>query len=405
MSTTRLLDPDALSALQAELSSALDSPSGLDDAQRIDAIRALEQLICTATAAQAALSAELADSRGDDTRGLAHQVAYARRESPHRGQRHLSLARVIRDELPITWRAWRQGRITEWKATLVARETACLTLADRLAVDAAVASDVDRLEAMGVRQLHQATAAKAARIDPASVVARRRQAENDRHVTLRPAADAMTWFTALLPVKDGVALYASLRRRADEARATGDPRTRGQVMCDELMGRTQTRVSLGLVMSDAALFSGADDSAHLDGYGPIPAELAREIVSGALTAAERVDVRRLFANPETGELVAMDSRSRLFRGSLARFVKLRDRVCRTPWCDAPVRHVDHVTDHELGGPTSAANAQGLCEACNYAKQAVGWRARPGPAGEIETTLPTGHRYTTRPSRVEYVLTG
>jgi hypothetical protein len=111
----------------------------------------------------------------------------------------------------------------------------------------------------------------------------------------------------------------------------------------------------------------------------------------------------------------MDSRSRLFRGSLARFIKLRDRVCRTPWCDAPVRHLDHVTDHGVGGPTSAENAQGLCEACNYAKRAVGWRARPGPAGEVETSLPTGHRYRTRPPaiatirqrplRVDYILTG
>jgi hypothetical protein len=420
MATSSLLHPDTLSALQAELAAALadlDStgPSGLDDAQRIDAIRALEQLICTATAAQAALSAELADSHGDDTRGLAHQAAYARRESPHRAQRHLALARIVRAELPHTWKAWQQGRITEWKVTLVARETACLTLADRRAVDAAVASDADRLEAMGVRQLQHAAAAEAARIDPASAVTRRRQAEGDRHVTLRPAPDAMVLLTAVLPVKDGVGLYASLQRRADEARAAGDPRTRGQIMCDELVGRTHSPVSLGLVMSDSALFAGADDTAHLDAYGPIPAELAREIVCGALTAAEQVDVRRLYTRPDTGELVAMDSRSRRFRGSLARFVKLRDRVCRTPWCDAPVRHLDHVTDHDLGGPTSAANAQGLCEACNYAKQAVGWRARPGPAGDVETSLPTGHRYSTRPPavatvrrtslRIDHVLSG
>jgi hypothetical protein len=416
MATSSLLDLNAITAFQAELVRALDSSSGLDDTQRIDAIRALERLVCTATAAQASLAAELEDSHDEDRpRGVAHQVAYARRESPHRGQRHLALARIVRGELPHTWSAWREGRITEWKATLVARETACLTLAERLAVDETIASDREALERMGVRQLQLAVASEAARIDPASVVARRRKAEADRHVSLRPAPDTMVWLTALLPVKDGVSLYASPQHKADEARASGDPRTRGQVMCDELVGRSSNPVSLDLVMTDSALLGGADDTAHLDGFGPIPAELARELVCGALTAAERVDVRRLYTRPDTGELVAMDSRSRLFRGSLARFIKLRDRVCRTPWCDAPVRHIDHAADHQLGGATSAVNSQGSCEACNYAKQAVDWRARPGPDGAIETTLPSGHHYRTRPPavatirhrplQIDYVLSG
>jgi hypothetical protein len=51
-----------------------------------------------------------------------------------------------------------------------------------------------------------------------------------------------------------------------------------------------------------------------------------------------------------------------------------------------------------GGDTEADNGQGLCEACNYAKQAPGWRARQtrrraGPV--IETVTPTGHRYLSR----------
>ena len=152
-------------------------------------------------------------------------------------------------------------------------------------------------------------------------------------------------------------------------------------------------------MSDAALFGGADEPAHLDGFGPIPAELAREIVVGACDRDERIWLRRLYASPATGELVAMDARGRSFRGSLARFVRLRDRVCRTPWCDAPIRHVDHPRRHADDGPTAADNAQGLCEACNYAKDAPGWRARPGPDGGVETSTPTGHSIATRPPPV------
>jgi 5-methylcytosine-specific restriction endonuclease McrA len=64
--------------------------------------------------------------------------------------------------------------------------------------------------------------------------------------------------------------------------------------------------------------------------------------------------------------------------------------------------VDHPIPVAEGGETSSENSQGLCEACNYAKQAPGWRARPSPdtdRHEIETTLPTGHRYRSRPPRI------
>ena len=112
----------------------------------------------------------------------------------------------------------------------------------------------------------------------------------------------------------------------------------------------------------------------------------------------------------------MDARTRLFPTSLARFVRLRDRVCRTLWCDAPIRHIDHAHDHQHGGPTEAINGQGLCEACSHAKQAPGWHARPsnGTGHQIETTTPTGHRHHTRPPalatirhvpiKIDYVLT-
>lgn len=146
-----VLDADTLAGWQQTLAHALapDADSsfegGLDDAARVDALRALEELVCTATAAQAKLAADLdvsqrrvqaaqgvpAVRRG---RGVAAQVGLARRESHHRGQRHLGLAKVVTTELPHTWAAWRTGRITEWTATLIARETACLTREDRMTV-------------------------------------------------------------------------------------------------------------------------------------------------------------------------------------------------------------------------------------------------------------------------------
>ncbi|TGN64561.1 DUF222 domain-containing protein [Nocardioides eburneiflavus] len=422
MTTTQPLTAAAVAAMRREVQVSLDASSGLDDAGRIDLIRALEELVCTATAAQAAHAADLAESVEADHAGLGvpaarrgqgvgSMVALARRESPHRGQRHLGLARVVRSELPHTWAAWRCGRITEWRATLIARETACLSLEHRLAIDDLLAADHDALEAMSDRQVVGRAQSEAARLDADAVTARRRKAESERRVSTRPAPDTMVWLTALLPVAEGVAAYAALTRDADSARAQGDPRSKGQVMADELvdriLGRRRTggadrSIDLNLVMSHEALLGTADDEARLAGFGPIPAELAREIVARSLGDGEEVWLRRLYASPTTEELVAVDSRVRLFPAGLARLIRLRDQLCRTPWCGAPIRHVDHVVPHEADGPTSAANGQGLCEACNYAKQAPRWRARPGPGGTVTTTTPTGHSLTTRPPPIATV---
>jgi hypothetical protein len=105
-------------------------------------------------------------------------------------------------------------------------------------------------------------------------------------------------------------------------------------------------------------------------------------------------VRRLHQTPGTDDLVAMDSQGRRFEGQLAEYLRLRDRRCRNPWCNAPIRHLDHAKDVAKGGRTSASNGQGLCEACNHAKQADGWAVRPvdGPVHTIEIVNPTGHRY-------------
>jgi hypothetical protein len=434
-----VFDLAAVTSFSESLARAVQSPTGLDDQGRIDAIRALEQLVCVATAGQAALSVELDVSQraaqeqegvpeAQRGRGIAAQVALARRESPNRGQRHLGLAKVVATELPHTWAAWRNGHITEWKATLVARETACLPREARAQVDAVVAADPERLAEMGDRQLATECRREGYRLDAEASVSRRRHAEAERRVTLRPAPDAMTWLTALLPVKEGVAAYAALRRTAEAARACGDPRTQGQVMADALVGSVlgaaaemnhdvtgwdspaagpaaadpaarSIGITLGLLMTDTALLGRSDEPAHLESFGAIPAELARELVDGACSSGEKVWIRRLYTSPTSGELVAMDSRSRLFRGSLARFIRLRDLTCRTPWCDAPIGHADHAVAVEEGGETEADNGQGLCRACNHAKQAPGWRARPSPrdAGHrITTTTPTGHVYGSGP---------
>jgi hypothetical protein len=394
----------------------VDAPSDLSDAQLVDLLRATEELKCSAAAAQAAAAVRLDESQRAAQvaaglrpervgEGIAEQIGLARRESASKGARLLGLAKVLEREMPHTLALMREGRLTEWRATILARETACLSLADRLTVDARLCAggEAATLSDLG---LERAAKKLACELDPASVAERARRAESERHVSIRPAPDTMCWVTALLPVKQAVSIYAVLLAAAAAARAQGDERSKGQVMADTLVERVTgtpaneaPKVEVKLVMTDRAFFGTGDDAAHVAGYGPVPAPWARAFVRDAMLAT-RLWVRRLYTTPDSGQLISMDSRARLAPAALADFVATRDQgLCRTPWCGAPIRETDHVMAWEDGGPTTVANTQGLCQRCNLAKQAPGWSATAVADSDgrhaVEITTPTGHRHRSR----------
>ncbi len=383
-----------------------------DDVARVDVLRLLEQVKCAAAGAQARITAAFSDSQraaqqeaGVPARrlgaGVAAQVALARRESPFRGQQHLGLASALR-EMPHTAAALSRGEVTEWRATLVVRETACLSRPDRAIVDAELAGRPGGLGGLGDRATEAETRRIAYRLDPYAFTRRAAKAEADRRVSIRPAPDTMTFVTGLLPMTQGVAVHAALTRHADTRRSDGDPRSRGQIMADTLVERvtgqtTATAVPLevNVVITDRALLAADDTPAEVEGFGPVPAPLARQWLT---ETDATVFLRLLYTDATRRSLVAMDSVRRRFTGGLRRFIGVRDRRCRTPWCDAPIRHVDHPLRAADGGETSATNGQGLCEACNHAKEGLGWGAQ-ATGRAIETYTPTGHRYLTRPPPV------
>lgn len=388
-------------------------------------LRALEEAKNAITARQARLTVEAHErqrqldiprgiDRATTARKVGTDIALARRSSPHLGTRLVGLAHAVVEEMPHTGQALTAGVISERDATALVAATACLSRDDRAVVDAAIADD---LGAVSHRRLVASAQAAAYRADPEAATARRAKAESERRVTIRPAPDCMTYLTALLPVKDGVACYAALKAEAD-ATATAD-HPRGQVMADTLVERITGRaaatgadVQVNLLMPIDSLTG--DTPAHVPDYGPIPADLAREFVSddGDRPDAARVQVRRLFTYPGTGDIIGMDSRCRTYPGLLAQLIRLRDHSCRTPFCDAPLAHIDHVTSHAAGGATSERNGAGLCARCNYVKEHPDVNIS-GDAGEIRTAsggltatsrppAPPGHAPPTR-SPVERTL--
>ncbi|MGC5616503.1 HNH endonuclease [Georgenia sp. Z1491] len=384
-----------------------------DEADAIDQITALEELVSAARAAQARATADLWQMRTDHEKalevpaakqgqGVAGEIALARRESPGRGARYLGLAKALQADLPHTLDLMEKGLVSEWRATILLRETVTLSADDRREVDARMAVD---LPTMGDGQIHQHARRHAMELDADNAAARRAHENSQRRVSLRGGQGSMAYLTAHLPMTDAVRVHASLTAQAATLTTDGKAggRTRHQLAADLLVehvtgtATTEPRdVALTIVMP-ADTLAGADVPAWLTGHGPLAAESAREHVRHART----VWFKRLWTDPDTGGVVSMESRSRVFTGELRKLVLIRDDICRTPYCTNPVEHIDHTTDHALGGATSAANATGLCASCNYAKQHPGWRYATSDDGRIDVRTPTGHTYSVPRSPFPY----
>jgi hypothetical protein len=98
--------------------------------------------------------------------------------------------------------------------------------------------------------------------------------------------------------------------------------------------------------------------------------------------------------------VGCDPRRRRFDGVLAHLITIRDGGrCRDPFCDAPIRHIDHIDRRRAGGTTSFTNGRGTCARGNYVREMPGWHVELvhdglGPQPHtVRTTTPTGHTYT------------
>lgn len=184
------------------------------EASLVERIAQLERSKSAAAAEQARLTADLdtarrareaaegvpASKRG---RRLANEIALARHDSPNLGGRHLGFARALVHEMPYTLAALECGALSEWRATLIVRESACLSIEDRRTLDARLCADQAALEGRGDKRIAADAKAIAYELDPHAVVDKAVRAESERRVTVRPAPDTMSYVTALLPMAQG----------------------------------------------------------------------------------------------------------------------------------------------------------------------------------------------------------
>ncbi|QHC65908.1 DUF222 domain-containing protein [Rathayibacter sp. VKM Ac-2759] len=331
--------------------------------------------------------------------------------------RNLELAQLLFEDLPLTRAALSEGRLL-WEAIeAICDAAATLPATARGALDERA---VEVALTKNLTQLRRAVARMRDELHDEPLAVRHVRARQDRGVWVSPEIDGMATVCALLPAPVAMSAYNRLDRiartlRDGDAEASGDERTLAQLradaladlLCDgDIAGTTPVddgpaapptfvpgvRADVRLTLA-ASTASGADDApAHLDGYGLIPADTARELVGVGASFT------RILTDPDTGIVASVGRTHRVPPHRMRLHLQLRDQTCRFPGCTRPAStsEADHTLEWRNGGDTALANLLSLCTAHHHVRHGDRWTYRLHPDGTAEWTTPTGRRVTTRP---------
>ncbi|MFC7373759.1 MULTISPECIES: DUF222 domain-containing protein [unclassified Brachybacterium] len=350
-------------------------------------------------------------------RSAAHEIGLARRVSPSSASLSLGSSRRLVEQLPGVASALRDGDVTQQQVAALSGALDGAEPATCARIDEIVSEDPQSLQGMGPRRVRRGVQEIIQRMEPHNSRARAERAARARHVRMTPLSDGMARVTGILRGVDASGMMQTLNRGAQSLKAGGARESVSALEADLLVAAVQDGpgsdraepgvtqegdapfrkpsrpaqgLDVGVIITDTALLGRDDEAqcAQLEGYGAIPAHIITDTLRGTppgyLRGSEDKhpdeDVtafyRRLYTNPTTGELTGMESRARVFPAGLARMIRWRDVTCRTPWCNAIIRQIDHARPHHQGGPTSYANGQGLCVRCNLLKEHGRWVLTP-----------------------------
>lgn len=377
----------------------------LDDMERTELLEAWERSSRWVAAQQAkavvGVAGEHESGRDDVARELVRAALRCVGGSP---KACVETARDLAGPLRPVRDAMEFGDISYDHARVIACETETLDPETRTQVATAALA---RAEACTPAELRRKVRRMATNADPRLAEERARAAAMKRMVSRRVDADAQASMFLTGPAIDIQTIWSALDVLS--ARTTADdPRTLDQRRFDSLVGlavgalaeagdggTTRSGLRPGVYLfADAATWAGlADAPVELDGYGPIPAGIAREhfatstwraVVTDALSGAvQSVSESRYVPSPR-----------------LRRRLHVADRRCRFPGCGAAVWFcdADHDLPYDQGGCTDADNCGLLCRRHHRLKTHHAWEWRRTPDRVTVWTDPTGRTYEQEPVR-------
>jgi hypothetical protein len=250
------------------------------------------------------------------------------------------------------------------------------------------------------------------RAHPETITSRARAALADRAVWWEGRPDGMgtlTWYGTAQQTQaahDRLTSIATTTRRTEQQDDTipeDQQRTLAQITADAISdllldGVTPAgtgggiRGSVMVTVPVLTAIGSSDAPGFLEGYGPIPAEAAREIAGTAPSWT------RLLTNPETGVVLSIGQEQYTVPAAMRRVLRLRDGTCRFPGCTRPAARsdIDHTQAWEDGGHTALDNLALLCAPHHRLKHHTLWDVRQEPGGVLVWTSPAGSIHRTYP---------
>lgn len=315
----------------------------------------------------------------------------------------LSLAVAVVERLPTVHRALEAGAIDLPKTRVICDGVAALepAVAERV-----VAEVIGEAPGLTTGQLRLRLRRLAIAVDPEA--ARKRQALGlaERRLDRELLSDGTAVLSGLhLSPERAAAAAARVDALAWAAKRDGDGRSLDQLRADTFLDLLEgvhtghaagaARGSVELNVPLTTLMGLAEHPGELGGWGPVVADVARQVAAQQRQARWRVSV-----TDQSGRLIHNVATRRRPRTGDAEFVKARDRTCRAPGCRVPARHtdLDHIRDWARGGPTARANLGALCRHDHRLKHEGGWRHRQIAAGVFAWTSALGHTYLVGPDR-------
>ncbi|QHC60197.1 HNH endonuclease signature motif containing protein [Rathayibacter sp. VKM Ac-2760] len=317
----------------------------------------------------------------------------------------LEHARLLVEDLPRIRDLLAEGRLLWESSEIVCATAATLPATSRGRFDeraAEVAPDVTPT------QLRRIVARLRDELHEEPLAQRHVRARQDRAMWISPEVDGMATLCALLPAPDAMGIADRVDRIARSLRDGGDERTLGQLKADvltdllrdgDIAGTTpaddgpqpsssfvpgiRAEVRLTLAASTAV---GLDDApADLDGYGLIPADLARELV------ATGASFTRVLTDPDTRAVRSVGRTHRVPPPRMRLHLQLRDQTCRFPGCTrtASRAEADHTIEWRNGGETSLENLVSLCTSHHHVRHGDRWTYVPARTAASSGPRPPG----------------
>ena len=198
-----------------------------------------------------------------------------------------------------------------------------------------------------------------------------------------------------------MAVSRKINRLARQLKTRHETRTMDQLRADVFLDLLESRHTGGRqgqdrgvvdVQVDLTTLMGLTESAgELAGYGPIVADIARQV-----TEQQASQWRWTVTDPDTGQPIHEGTTRRRPTTWQRRSVESRDRTCIFPGCRMPATNCD--LDHRIpwahGGLTRRKYLAPLCRHDHGNRHLCGWTYRPLRNGDYLWTSPLGHNYTT-----------